>query len=134
MAHEIPYVATATIADLHDLEAKIERAMGLRGARYVHVLVTCPLGWGTRACDSVRIARLAVESRPVPGVRGRARRRHGRPRRSAVACPWRSTCGRSGATPTSSTPTSADDVLDRIQARADRNITRFGLLPQEEDP
>ena len=24
MAHEIPYVATATVADLHDLEAKIE--------------------------------------------------------------------------------------------------------------
>ena len=27
MAHEIPYVATATVADLHDLEAKVERAM-----------------------------------------------------------------------------------------------------------
>ncbi|MGZ4604098.1 MAG: thiamine pyrophosphate-dependent enzyme, partial [Kineosporiaceae bacterium] len=26
-AHEIPYVATATVADLHDLEAKVERAM-----------------------------------------------------------------------------------------------------------
>ena len=48
MAHEIPYVATATIADLHDLEAKVERAMALRGARYLHVLVTCPLGWGSR--------------------------------------------------------------------------------------
>ena len=48
MAHEIPYVATATVADLHDLEAKVERAMELRGARYLHVLVTCPLGWGSR--------------------------------------------------------------------------------------
>src|SRR3954465_13443184 len=47
MAHEIPYVATATIADLRDLEYKIERAMELRGARYLHVLVSCPLGWGT---------------------------------------------------------------------------------------
>ena len=46
MAHEIPYVATATIADLRDLEAKVERAMEFRGARYVHILVTCPLGWG----------------------------------------------------------------------------------------
>ena len=27
MAHEIPYVATATVADLRDLEAKVERAM-----------------------------------------------------------------------------------------------------------
>ena len=32
MAHEIPYVATATVADLRDLEAKVERAMELRGA------------------------------------------------------------------------------------------------------
>ena len=38
MAHEIPYVATATVADLRDLEAKVEKAMGLRGARYLHIL------------------------------------------------------------------------------------------------
>ena len=46
MAHEIPYVATATVADLRDLEAKVARAMALRGARYLHVFVPCPLGWG----------------------------------------------------------------------------------------
>src|SRR5262245_19204199 len=66
MAHEIPYVATATIADLRDLEAKVERAMGMRGPRYLHVLVTCPLGWGAAACDSVRIARLATQSGLFP--------------------------------------------------------------------
>src|SRR6266699_2201916 len=32
LAHEIPYVATATIADLRDLEAKVERAMSFHGA------------------------------------------------------------------------------------------------------
>ena len=47
MAHGIPYVATATVADLRDLEAKVERAMELHGARYLHVLVPCPLGWGS---------------------------------------------------------------------------------------
>jgi len=45
MAHEIPYVATATVADLRDLEAKVRRAMEFRGARYIHILVPCPLGW-----------------------------------------------------------------------------------------
>ena len=44
MAHRLPYVATATVADLHDLEAKVIRAMTFRGARYLHVLVPCPLG------------------------------------------------------------------------------------------
>src|SRR5690348_13088263 len=66
MAHEIPYVATATVADLRDLEAKVERAMALRGARYLHVLVSCPLGWGAKASDSIRIARLAHETGLFP--------------------------------------------------------------------
>src|SRR3954449_4961373 len=66
LAHEIPYVATATIADLHDLETKVERAMGMRGARYLHVLVTCPLGWGSAACDSIGIARLATQTGLFP--------------------------------------------------------------------
>ncbi|MDR0432319.1 MAG: hypothetical protein LBH48_03285 [Bifidobacteriaceae bacterium] len=60
MAHDIPYVATATVADLRDLEAKVRTAMSHRGARYLHVLVTCPLGWGTKSSESIRMARLAV--------------------------------------------------------------------------
>ena len=48
MAHGIPYVATATIAELRDLEAKVKRAMEIRGARYIHIFVSCPLGWGPR--------------------------------------------------------------------------------------
>src|SRR5215208_4255485 len=41
MAHKIPYVATATVADLHDLERKVAKAMGMRGARYIHIHVPC---------------------------------------------------------------------------------------------
>ena len=76
MAHEIPYVATATVADLHDLEAKVTKAMSMHGARYLHVLVPCPLGLGigVRGDDQGRPARDPVRS--VPGLRGRARRRH----------------------------------------------------------
>src|SRR5579875_3729616 len=37
MAHDIPYVATATVADLRDLEQKAETAIQLHGARYMHV-------------------------------------------------------------------------------------------------
>jgi len=32
MAHNIPYVATASVANLHDLERKVEKAMAIRGA------------------------------------------------------------------------------------------------------
>ncbi|MBI1173198.1 pyruvate ferredoxin oxidoreductase [bacterium] len=66
MAHEIPYVATASVADLHDLEAKVTRAMAICGARYIHVHVPCPLGWGSASHDTIRLARLAVESGLFP--------------------------------------------------------------------
>jgi len=66
MAHEIPYVATATVAELRDLEAKIHRAMEFRGARYVHILVPCPLGWGHESDQTIRIARLAHETGLFP--------------------------------------------------------------------
>jgi pyruvate ferredoxin oxidoreductase beta subunit len=66
MAHNIPYVATASVADLHDLEAKVTRAMGIAGSRYIHIMVPCPLGWGSAPNDTIRIARLAVESGLFP--------------------------------------------------------------------
>ena len=62
VAHRIPYVATATVADLHDLEAKVAKAMAVRGARYIQIHVPCPLGWGSASHDTIRLARLAVET------------------------------------------------------------------------
>ncbi|MBV9081111.1 MAG: hypothetical protein JOZ62_00425 [Acidobacteriaceae bacterium] len=62
MAHRIPYVATASVAELHDLEYKVEKAMRIHGARYIHIHVPCPLGWGSEAGDTIRLARLAIET------------------------------------------------------------------------
>ena len=66
MAHHIPYVATASVANLRDLEGKVMRAMGMDGARYIHIHVPCPLGWGAEPADTIKIARLAVESGLFP--------------------------------------------------------------------
>ena len=74
MAHGIPYVATASVADLHDLEDKVERAMAIRGARYMHVHVPCPLGWGSERDRTIQVARLAVESGLFPLFEAEARR------------------------------------------------------------
>ena len=127
MAHEIPYVATATVADLRDLEAKVERAMELRGARYLHVLVPCPLGWGSasRRHDPDRAAgrRRPACSRCSRPTTARSRRS----RRSAARCRSRSTCARSGASRTCSSRAARRTSSRAIQARADRNIARFGL-------
>ena len=66
VAHEIPYVATASVADLHDLEAKVTKAMGFRGARYIQINVPCPLGWGAASQDTIKLARLAIETGLFP--------------------------------------------------------------------
>ncbi|MDE2183244.1 MAG: hypothetical protein KGJ78_09505 [Alphaproteobacteria bacterium] len=60
------YGATATIADIRDLESKIAKAMALTGPRLVVVLAPCPLDCGSQPQDTVRLARLAVESGLFP--------------------------------------------------------------------
>ncbi|MBI4561255.1 MAG: pyruvate synthase subunit beta [Candidatus Rokubacteria bacterium] len=65
-AHRIPYVATACPAYPEDLLAKIERARALRGTRFIHLLCPCVPGWGIADDSSLRVARLAVESRLFP--------------------------------------------------------------------
>jgi pyruvate ferredoxin oxidoreductase beta subunit len=130
MAHDIPYVATATVAELHDLEAKVERAMSIRGARYLHVLVPCPLGWGSAPADTVKLARLAQRSGLFPLYEAE----HGEvtstvPIRGKVPVedylrPQQRYAHLFGDHP-------RPDVVARLQQRADRNITRYGLLPEE---
>jgi pyruvate ferredoxin oxidoreductase beta subunit len=129
MAHEIPYVATATVADLRDLEYKVQRAMEFHGARYLHVLVPCPLGWAASAGDTIRLARLAKESGLFPVLeaeRGEVTA-VSRIRRPVPVEEYLKLQGRYahlfGETP-------RQDVIDRIQAGADRNIRRFGLLDE----
>ena len=129
MAHEIPYVATATVADLHDLEQKIERAMQFRGARYVHVLVPCPLGWGSAAADTIEIARLARETGLFPVLEAE----HGEvvsvsTLRGRVPVEEYLRTQRRFAHLFGEPPRT--DVIAQIQARADRNIRRFGLLEE----
>lgn len=127
MAHGIPYVATASVADLRDLEYKVERAMSIHGARYLHVHVPCPLGWGCDTGDTIKVARLAVECGLFPlfeAVDGEVTGRRPIRRRVPVdeylrlqarfAHLFKDERGR--------------ERLAQIQAIADRNIKRFGLV------
>jgi len=66
MAHGLAYVATASVADLRDLEAKVTKAMGISGSRYIHIHVPCPLGWAHDPALTIKVARLAVESGLFP--------------------------------------------------------------------
>jgi pyruvate ferredoxin oxidoreductase beta subunit len=133
MAHEIPYVATATVADLHDLEAKVETAMRLHGARYLHILVPCPLGWGTASCDTIKLARLARETGIFPvfeAERGELTQVTRIRRRVPVEEYLKPQKRFAHLFAGSGRP----DLIARIQADADRNIARYGLLADEATP
>jgi pyruvate ferredoxin oxidoreductase beta subunit len=130
MAHEIPYVATATVADLRDLEAKVEMAMSLHGARYLHILVPCPLGWGAASADTIKLARLARETGIFPVYEARlgevthvTKIRQRVPVETYLKPQKRFAHLFSGA--------GRPDVVAHIQANADRNIRRFNLLSDE---
>ncbi|UCH46464.1 MAG: pyruvate ferredoxin oxidoreductase [Betaproteobacteria bacterium] len=131
MAHEIPYVATATVADLHDLENKVERAMSMHGARYLHVLVPCPLGWGADSADTIKLARLARETGIFPVLeaeRGevtavsKIRRRIPVEEYLRLQKRFAHLFGKPGH----------PEMVAAIQAEADRNICRFKLLDKTE--
>jgi pyruvate ferredoxin oxidoreductase beta subunit len=130
MAHEIPYVATATVAGLHDLEYKVTKAMGMRGARYIHILVPCPLGWGSASQDTIRLARLAKETGIFPvfeaehgEVTGVLKIRRQQPVEEYLRLQKRY-AHLFGKTPAVAT-------IARLQAAADKNIRKYGLLDQE---
>jgi pyruvate/2-oxoacid:ferredoxin oxidoreductase beta subunit len=65
-AHEVPYVATASIAYPEDWVEKVSRARSVRGFRFLHVLAPCPTGWRSDPSETIRLARLAVKSRVFP--------------------------------------------------------------------
>lgn len=65
-AHGIPYAATASIAFPDDLVRKVQKASGIRGMKFIHLLSPCPPGWKIPAELSVELARRAVESRVFP--------------------------------------------------------------------
>lgn len=133
LAHNIPYVATASVANLHDLERKVDKAMAMRGARYIHVFVPCPLGWGSASNATIHVARLASESGLFPLWEGE----HGvvtgaLPIRRKVPVEDYLLTQRRFAHLFK--PERDEERIVALQRMADHNIERFNLLRAEKEP
>ncbi|KAA0008371.1 MAG: pyruvate synthase subunit beta [Thermoplasmata archaeon] len=61
-AHDIPYVATASIAYPADFKNKVKKALSVDGPSFIHVFAPCPTGWRFGTEQTVELARLAVET------------------------------------------------------------------------
>ncbi len=65
-AHNLPYAATASLAFMEDLRAKMVKAKDVEGFRFLMIDGPCPPGHKTEPGQSIEIGRLAVETRLFP--------------------------------------------------------------------
>lgn len=60
--HQIPYMATASVAYPADLYDKLVKAKSVEGFRYIEIHAPCYTGWKFASSDTVAISRQAVTS------------------------------------------------------------------------
>lgn len=133
-AHHIPYAASASVAYPNDLRKKVRRAMGIEGPTFLLVHSPCPLGWGHDGMLSIEVARRAVECGLFPLVefeRGEVANvmpiRKPRPVADYLSMQgrFRHLFGEDHR---------AREEREHLQALADHNIEKFGLLGDGDDP
>lgn len=65
-AHGISYAATASIGFFSDYIDKMKKAIEVDGPAVVHVIAPCPLGWRSNPTETVKLAKLAVQTGLFP--------------------------------------------------------------------
>jgi len=66
LAHEMPYVATATTFYWKDMMTKVRKGLEVEGPAFLHIFAPCPRGWRTDPSKTMEYSRLAVESCVFP--------------------------------------------------------------------
>jgi 2-oxoisovalerate ferredoxin oxidoreductase beta subunit len=61
-AHRIPYTATATIGYPEDFVKKIQKALSIKGPKYIQVYAPCPTGWRAPPDKTMELARTVVKT------------------------------------------------------------------------
>ncbi|MBD3204526.1 pyruvate ferredoxin oxidoreductase [Candidatus Woesearchaeota archaeon] len=61
-AHNIPYVAQASVNNIIDLTKKAEKAFKIKGPKFMVVLQPCTLGWRFPSNKTIEVAEKAVKS------------------------------------------------------------------------
>ena len=62
LAHNIPYIAQASVGDLVDLSNKMQKAFETRGPCFISVLQPCVPGWKIDPSQTIKIAKLGYET------------------------------------------------------------------------
>ncbi len=62
IAHDVPYVATASVGYPQDFIEKLRKAATVKGFKYIHLHAPCPVGWRFDPGLTPEIAQLAVKT------------------------------------------------------------------------
>ena len=62
VAHGIPYVAQAAVHHWKDVTAKVEKALSIKGPKFLNLLAPCTLGWKFNAEEGLEVSRLAADA------------------------------------------------------------------------
>jgi len=62
MAHNVPYVATASVGHIQDFINKFEKAKKIKGFRFIQVYCPCPTGWRSDTAKTIELCKLAVDT------------------------------------------------------------------------
>ena len=65
-AHGIEFAATASPAYWNDFITKVRKGLEVDGPAVIHVLSPCPRGWRHDSSQSIKLAKLAVQTRYFP--------------------------------------------------------------------
>ncbi|MEM0160439.1 MAG: thiamine pyrophosphate-dependent enzyme [Thermoplasmata archaeon] len=65
-AHNIPYVATVNPAYMNDFKTKINKALKIKGPRFIHSISSCTTGWRHDPSKTIEIMRLATDTGIFP--------------------------------------------------------------------
>jgi pyruvate ferredoxin oxidoreductase beta subunit len=123
VAHGIPYAASCSVGFPQDLQAKVKVAKDIRGPKYIHIHVPCPLGWRHEPSLTFKIARLAVETGLFPLIEykdGQLTKQ----RKLTKKVPVQEYLKLQGRFK----HLLGSDEVAKIQAIADGNIKRYGLI------
>ena len=125
-----PAARTATTMPTPDFPGN-SFGQGKNVPRYIHILVPCPLGWGAPSAKTIELARLAHETGLFPVFEAeygevtnvsKIRRKQPVEKYLMLQKRFAHLFGKKGN----------PEIVQRMQALADRNIARYGLLGDEQ--
>ena len=92
-AHNVPYIATASVGDPLDLYDKFMKAKKIKGFRYIHILAPCPPGWRYPAEETIQQSKMIVDTGVFPlfeiengylTLSGKSKRLHDKSKRKPI--------------------------------------------------